>query len=157
MKLDVNHYPSRAKTGRAAYCVDTRYVLEDGEQKYFATKQEAHAYIDRLEDELQLNTDGAWDWTFYDLLGFEKDGDEDKPVGAWVKHLQSEYDKGKISKSSWSENIVREIFPDAQGEQQEHCSAQGPRPGDACQPAARSDGCRSHAKTVKNILPALAR
>ena len=99
MKLDVNHYPSRAKTGRAAYCVDTRYVLEDGEQKYFATKQEAHAYIDRLEDELQLNTDGAWDWTFYDLLGFEKD----KPVGGWVKHLQSEYDKGKISKSSWSE------------------------------------------------------
>ena len=99
MKLDVNHYPSRAKTGRAAYCVDTRYVLEDGEQKYFATKQEAHAYIARLEDELQLNTDGAWDWTFYDLLGFEKD----KPVGGWVKHLQSEYDKGKISKSSWSE------------------------------------------------------
>ena len=99
MKLDVTQHKSRAKEGRAPWCVDTRTVLEDGERKYFASKPEAYAYIARLEDELQLNTDGAWDWTFYDLLGFEKD----KPVGAWVKHLQSEYDKGKISKSSWSE------------------------------------------------------
>ena len=93
MKLDVTQHKSRAKEGRAPWCVDTKTVLEDGERKYFASKPEAYAYIARLEDELQLNTDGAWDWTFYDLLGFEKG----KPVGAWVKHLQSEYDKGKIT------------------------------------------------------------
>ena len=97
MKIDVTYHKSRKQKGWAPYCVDTRGVVENGKQAYFDTKLEANAYADRLGQEVTMDTSDAWDWTFEDLLGFNKD---DEPVGHFVKELQKQYDRGELSRSN---------------------------------------------------------
>lgn len=63
MQLEVSFRKARKKKGWAPWCVDTRKVLTvGGAQKFFATKQEAQFYAERIGSELvDVDTD-AWDW-----------------------------------------------------------------------------------------------
>jgi len=85
--LKVAFYKSRKRFGKAPYAVDTRYVLNGGGQKFFATKQEAQRYIDRVSKELVINDTDAWSWTF------------EKLRNAYLIHLQKELRDGERSKS----------------------------------------------------------
>ena len=44
MEIDVSQYSSRAKEGKASWCVDTRSLVHNGKQEFFKTKAEAKAY-----------------------------------------------------------------------------------------------------------------
>jgi len=85
--LKVAFYKSRKRFGKAPYAVDTRYVLNGGGQKFFATKQEAQRYIDRVSKELVINDTDAWSWTF------------EKLSSAYLTHLQKELRDGERSVS----------------------------------------------------------
>ena len=82
---------SKAKLGRAAWCVDSRFVLKGGTRKFFWTKEDALRFIDNLEAEASpaVDTTDTWKWTFADL---------------WVeyeKHLKNERRDREISEDNF--------------------------------------------------------
>lgn len=60
---------SRAKNGKSAWCVDTRYVLKDGTRKFFKTRLDALRAVELLSQSVShaAKTSNAWKWTFADL------------------------------------------------------------------------------------------
>ncbi len=82
---------SKAKLGRASWCVDSRFVLKGGTRKFFWTKEDALRFIDNLEAEASpaVDTTDTWKWTFADL---------------WVhykKHLKNERRDREISEDNF--------------------------------------------------------
>jgi len=49
MHIVVKEIKSRAKAGKAAFCVDTRTLIDGGKRSFFATYQQAQAYADQLD------------------------------------------------------------------------------------------------------------
>jgi len=84
-------HKSKAKLGKAAWCVDSRSVLKNGTRKFFATKQDALHAIDKIEAEVSpaADTSESWKWTFADLW------DE------YEKHLADERRTRQISQDSF--------------------------------------------------------
>jgi len=91
MNLEIKHYPSRAKQGRAAFCVDTRGLLNGGKRNFYDSKIAAQKYIDKLSTELVSDSANSWDWTFEDLYH------------RFVVHVENQEAKGDISTSSCAE------------------------------------------------------
>ena len=90
MYIEIKENKSRTKAGKAAWCVDTRSLVDGGNRRFFATKQQAKAYTDHLSSEL-TNSSESWDWNFQEL--------KDK----FVQHLEKAYEDGEISRSSLKE------------------------------------------------------
>ena len=88
MQIVIKQIKSRAKAGHAAFCVDTRTLIDGGKRSFFATRQQAQAYADQLASELAPNLGESWDWTFQQLRDY------------FVAHVKSAYDDGDITRSS---------------------------------------------------------
>jgi integrase len=82
---------SKAKLGKAAWCVDSRYVMAGGSRQFFSTKQDALHFIDKLEAEASpaADTSDTWKWTFADLWV------------AYEKHLKNERRNREMSEDTF--------------------------------------------------------
>jgi len=62
-------HKSKQNLGRAAWCVDSRFVLKNGQRQFFWTKADALREIDKLNAEHtpEALTSDAWKWTFAEL------------------------------------------------------------------------------------------
>ena len=69
LNLSPSFIESRAKNGKSAWCVDTRYVLKDGTRKFYKTKSDALRAVELLSQGVShaAKTSNAWKWTFYQL------------------------------------------------------------------------------------------
>ena len=91
MHIVVKEIKSRAKAGKAAFCVDTRTLVDGGKQRFFATRQQAQAYADQLASELAPNLGESWDWTFQQLRDH------------FVAHVERAHEDGDVTRSSMIE------------------------------------------------------
>jgi len=91
MNIEIKKYKSRAKEGRASFCVDTRFLGDAGSQKFFKTKSEALAYADSLSQEISPNAGESWDWSFKQLCD------------SYILHIDSEFEDGEIKRSNMIE------------------------------------------------------
>ena len=82
---------SKAKLGKAAWCVDSRYVMAGGSRQFFSTKQDALHFIDKLEAEASpaADTSDTWKWTFADLWV------------AYERHLKNERRNREMSEDTF--------------------------------------------------------
>ena len=91
MHIIVKEIKSRAKAGKAAFCVDTRTLVDGGKQRFFATRQQAQAYADQIASELAPNLGESWDWTFQQLRDY------------FVAHVERAHEDGEVTRSSFIE------------------------------------------------------
>jgi len=91
MEIDVSQYRSRAKEGKASWCVDTRALVHNGKQEFFKTKAEAKVYAKHVAAEISPASSQAWDWTFKQLCD------------SYLAYVQQEFDDGEIKRSNMLE------------------------------------------------------
>jgi len=88
MNITIKEHKSRAKAGHSAFCVDTRSIIDGGKRSFFATRQQAQAYIDHLVTEISPNLGESWDWSFQDLRDH------------FISHIERAYEDGEVTRSS---------------------------------------------------------
>ena len=91
MHIEIKEHKSRAKAGKAAFCVDTRYIVDGGNRRFFDTRQQAQAYVDHIASELAPNLGESWDWTFQQLRDH------------FVAHVERAHEDGDVTRSSMIE------------------------------------------------------
>ena len=86
---------SRAKLNKAPWCVDLRYALAGGKQRYFSTREEAQNFINKLNEETsqQNKLSEAWKWTLYQL------------AQNYIKQVKTEVRDGERSQSYLDDKI----------------------------------------------------
>lgn len=89
MHIEIKEHKSRAKAGHAAFCVDTRSLIEGGKRNFFATRQQAQAYADHIATEMAPSLDESWDWSFADLRDH------------FVSHIERAFNDGEMTRSSF--------------------------------------------------------
>ena len=89
LNINVKHVKSRAKAKKASWCVDTRYVLDDGTQKFYKTKEEAIHALDELNKVIspEARSKDTWKWTFSELQNI------------YIDRVEREWKSGEKSKT----------------------------------------------------------
>ena len=82
-------HKSKQSLGRAAWCVDSRFVLKNGKRQFFWTKADALRQINKLNAEhtQEALTSDAWKWTFAELQV------------KFITRLEAKKDRGEKSES----------------------------------------------------------
>jgi integrase len=89
LSLAPKYHKSRAKLGKAAWCVDTRRVLHRGTRTFYSTKADAQQFIEQLKREhtSEARSSTTWKWTFGELQK------------KYISQLEQEYKKGEKSQT----------------------------------------------------------
>ncbi len=89
LSIAPKYIKSKAKLGRAAWCVDTRFVLHCGTRTYYSTKSEAQQFIEQLKREhtSEARSSDTWKWTFGELQK------------KYILQLENEHKNGEKSKT----------------------------------------------------------
>ena len=86
LNIQVKHITSKAKLGKAPWCVDTRSVLPGGTRKFYRTKEEAlHAiaHLNKENTSAGKSSTQTWKWSFQELA-------DDYLVLVKTEHLEGE-------------------------------------------------------------------
>jgi len=89
LTIQAKHIKSKAKLGKAAWCVDSRSALKNGSRKFYETKEEAVRAIEALNKEItpDAKNSDTWRWTFAELRT------------EYMKRVEADYQSGKKSKT----------------------------------------------------------
>jgi len=87
LHLEINFRKGRANQGKSAWCVDTRSVLKQGQEKFFPSKEAAQQYRARISKELVNADTDAWSYTFADL------------AKVYLANVERQFEFGERSKS----------------------------------------------------------
>lgn len=93
LTVQAKYLKSRAKIGKAAWCVDTRSVLADGTRSFYSTKEDAVRAIEGLnrESTTEAKTSTSWKWTFSELREI------------YMERVTADYKAGKKSKTFYTD------------------------------------------------------